>query len=71
MSDSVSVKTLVEAQKTLISKWQKGLLQEEVNSLLPSCQKAAETLLTHRQVLKTLEELSKSVEAIADGGEFK
>jgi hypothetical protein len=71
MSDSVSVKALIEDQKLLILKWQKGLLREEVNSLLPSCQQAAETLLTHCQVLKTLEEISKSVETIADGGEFK
>jgi hypothetical protein len=71
MSDSVSVKALIEDQKLLILKWQKGLLREEVNSLLPSCQQAAETFLTHCQVLKTLEEISKSVETIADGGEFK
>jgi|GEM_PF-6748301 len=70
MNDPVSFKTLIEDQKTLISKWQKGLLRDEANSLLPSCQKATETLLTHCQVLKTLEELSKSVETIADGGEF-
>jgi hypothetical protein len=59
MNDSVLVKTLIEDQKMIISKWQKGLLQEEFNSVLPSCQKAAETLLTHCQVLKTLEELPK------------
>jgi hypothetical protein len=58
MNDSVLVKTLIEDQKMIISKWQKGLLQENFNSALPSCQ-AAETLLTHCQVLKTLEELQK------------
>ena len=58
MNDSVPVKTLIEDQKRLISNWQKGLLQEKFNSALPSCQ-AAETLLTHCQVLKTLEELPK------------
>ena len=59
MNDLVSVKTLIEDQEMLISKWQKGLLQEEFNSLLPSHQKAAETLLTQCETLKILKELQQ------------
>lgn len=53
MSESLSIETLIEDQKSIISKWQKEL-RENVNIYLPAS-KAAETLLIHCQALENLE----------------
>lgn len=63
MSESLSIETLIEDQKSLISKWQKEMLGSNIKT---SGRETVEALLIHCQVLENLEELSNSSEAIRE-----
>ena len=60
MSESLSIETLIEDQKLLISKWQKEMLRSNIKL---SDKQTVEALLTHCEVLENLKELSNSSEA--------
>jgi hypothetical protein len=70
MSESLSIETLIKDQKLLISRWQQGMIREDINIFNPSCKQMAEALLIHCQSLKTLEGLSNPSEVVIEAEEF-
>ena len=65
MNESLSIETLIEDQKSLISKWQKEL-GKNLNIYVPASKVAVETLLIHCQALENLEKLSNSSKVARD-----
>jgi hypothetical protein len=73
MTEPISIETLIEDQKLIISRYQKGLLNKEYNVFQGAFQQVSETLLKHCEVLEALESLDRELDSgdsIIDGGEF-